>query len=305
MTTDNDNDALAAEYVLGTLDAEERAQAELTISVDPSFAAAVRAWERRLGELSAMVDPKEPPANTFDRIKARVAGVEPAPFKLPEIAEPPKPEPELVAAPPVAAPIMPPPAPIVVKERDEAEVIALSRRVGKWRTMTVLTGAIAACLIAFVVTQAMNPDALPPQLRPKPKIVEVTKTVEVPAPTPAEFVAVLQKDEFSPAFLLTLDLQKKTVTVRAVGAEPQAGKSYELWLVSEKYATPQSLGLIGEQQFTVRQALGKYDAGTINRATYAVSLEPQGGSKTGVPTGPVLYSGKLMQATPPAISQTP
>ena len=95
------------------------------------------------------------------------------------------------------------------------------------------------------------------------------------------------------------------MTVRAVGAERQAGKSYELWLVSDKYPAPRSLGLIGEQQFTVREALSGYDAGTINRATYAVSLEPEGGSKTGVPTGPVLYSGKLMQATPPAISQTP
>jgi anti-sigma-K factor RskA len=302
VTADDNNDVLAAEYVLGTLDAEERAQAELTISLDATFAAAVHAWERRLGELSAMVDPKEPPADTFERIKSRVAGVEPAAFKLPEVAEAPKPAPEPIA---VAAAPAALPAPIVVTERNEAEVVALSRRISRWRTVTLMTGALAACLVAFMVVRETDPDKLPVQLRPKPRIVEVTKTVEVPTTAPAEFVAVLQKDAFSPAFLLTLDLQKKTVTVRAVGAERQAGKSYELWLVSEKYATPQSLGLIGDQQFTVRQALDKYDAGTVNRATYAVSLEPEGGSKTGVPTGPVLYSGKLMQATPPAISQTP
>ena len=33
-------------------------------------------------------------------------------------------------------------------------------------------------------------------------------------------------------------------------------------------------------------------------ATYAVSLEPEGGSPTGLPTGPVLFTGKLIQATP-------
>ena len=201
MTADDNNDALAAEYVLGTLDAEERAQAELTMSVDAAFAASVRAWERRLGELSAMVDPKEPPGDTFERVKARIAGVEPGAMKLPEFAEAPKPE-------PVPAPA-PAPAPVVVPERNDAEVIALSQRVGRWRTATLMTGTLAACLVAFMVVRETNPDALPAPLRPKPKIVEVTKTVEVTAPAPAEFVAVLQKDEFSPAFLLTLDLQRR------------------------------------------------------------------------------------------------
>ena len=33
-------------------------------------------------------------------------------------------------------------------------------------------------------------------------------------------------------------------------------------------------------------------------ATFAVSLEPEGGSPTGQPTGPVVFSGKLIKATP-------
>lgn len=291
---DNDKDALAAEYVLGTLDAEERAQAQLQVTVDPEFAAAVKAWECRLGELSAMVDAKEPPPETWQRVKARIAGVEPsAMMSLPELA-PAAPE----VKPSAEAAVAPPP------DRS-AEIVELSQRANRWRTASLLTGALAACLLAFVLIRETNPDALPQGLRPKPKIVEVVKNVEVTAPAPAEYVAVLQKDAFSPAFLLTLDLAKQTVTVRAVGAERQAGKSYELWLVSDKFAGPRSLGLIGDQQFTVRQALAGYDAGTINRATYAVSLEPEGGSPTGAPTGPVLYTGKLVQTTPPAISGTP
>ena len=293
MSDDDDKDALAAEYVLGTLDTDERVQAQLMISVDKGFAAAVSSWERRLGELSAMVDSKEPPAETWDHVKAKIVGVDPsAALKLPAVE--------------MSQPVTVAPAPII-HERGAAgaDVIQLSRRVSRWRSATVLMGALAACLVAFIVLGETNPDMLPLQLRPKPKVIQVTNTIEVTAPAPAEFVAVLQKDTFSPAFLLTLDLAKRTVTVRAVGAEHQAGKSYELWLVSEKYATPQSLGLIGDQQFTVRKALEKYDAATVNRATYAVSLEPEGGSKTGVPTGPVLYTGKLVQATPPSIAQTP
>jgi anti-sigma-K factor RskA len=180
-----------------------------------------------------------------------------------------------------------------------ADIIDLSQRLKRWRAAAVLTGALAACLLALVVVQETNPDLLPVPLQPKTKTVEVAKTVEVPSPRPAEFVAVLQRDAASPAFLLTFDLDKRTLTVRTVGAERQAGKSYELWLISDKYPAPRSLGVIGAAPYTVRSAAPEYDPVVINRATYAVSLEPEGGSPTGAPTGPVLYSGRLLQATAP------
>ncbi len=68
MTMDEDRDGFAAEYVLGTLDADERAQADTLLQVDTDFAAAVRQWERRLGELNVLVAPVEPPAPVWDRI---------------------------------------------------------------------------------------------------------------------------------------------------------------------------------------------------------------------------------------------
>ena len=34
----------------------------------------------------------------------------------------------------------------------------------------------------------------------------------------------------------------------------------------------------------------------ISEATYAVSIEPRGGSPTGAPTGPVVFTGKLIEA---------
>src|SRR5262249_44106216 len=78
------NDALAAEYVLGTLDSHERALAR-TLLTDEGFAAKVRLWERRLGELHFMVEPVEPDAQIWPRIKARIYGPPPAPnARLPE-----------------------------------------------------------------------------------------------------------------------------------------------------------------------------------------------------------------------------
>src|SRR5215467_1738893 len=74
---DDAQDALAAEYVLGTLSADEREHAEALMSLDPHFAALVRTWERRLGELNVMVEAVEPPPEVWDKIKAEIGDVPP------------------------------------------------------------------------------------------------------------------------------------------------------------------------------------------------------------------------------------
>jgi anti-sigma-K factor RskA len=186
-----------------------------------------------------------------------------------------------------------------------ADVIRLTRRARRWRGIAVITTAMAAALAALVVARDYRPDLLPAQIRPTPLIQIVEKPVEVPSQRPAQYVAVLQKDSSSPAFLLTFDLGRRTLAVRRVGAEKQPGKSYELWLIADKSSAPRSLGLIGSDEFTLHPEPSS-DPVMINAATYAVSLEPEGGSPSGAPTGPVLYTGKLIQATPRGFDlQTP
>ena len=73
---DDDRDALAAEYVLGTLSAEERNQAEALLAKDAGFAETVRLWEHRLGELNVMVEAVEPPPDLWERIKTGIDGAE-------------------------------------------------------------------------------------------------------------------------------------------------------------------------------------------------------------------------------------
>ncbi len=153
----------------------------------------------------------------------------------------------------------------------------------------------------------VRPDLLPAAWRPVPQVVEkrveVVRTVEVPSQKIAEYVAILQKEPAAPAFLLTLDLDRRVLSVRKVGAEPQPGRDYELWLVAQPAAAPQSLGIIGEGEFTVRRSLGAYASATLGAATFSVSVEPAGGSPTGQPTGPVVFTGKLTQTTPPAFPE--
>jgi anti-sigma-K factor RskA len=163
-------------------------------------------------------------------------------------------------------------------------VIDLTQRLNRWRTATAAIGALAATLMMFVALQEFTPDILPSALRPK-----------VPA---ARLIAVLQRDETAPAFLLTVDTAARTMTVRRVAAGIEPGYSYELWMVSPRLGAPRSLGIVGNDEFTQRPLLASYDPDTINSATYAVSLEPEGGSRTGAPTGPVLWTGRLVEATP-------
>jgi anti-sigma-K factor RskA len=266
MTDDTETpDGLAAEYVLGTLGADERAQAEALIRDDPAFARLVRGWARRLGELNVMVHPVEPPPGTWERIQARIGAAAPSAAAHPGPAGP------------AAA---------------ESNVVDLSARLGRWRRAAAGLAALAAVLVALVATQLFNPAVLPGPLRPKPADI-----ANAPV-NPGRFVAVLQQNAASPAFILTVDVATRTASVRRVSAEQPAGKSYELWLVSDRFPGPRSLGLVGTTEFA-RPALASFDPPTISGATYAVSLEPEGGSPTGAPTGPVLYAGKLIESVPP------
>ena len=290
MAYSEDHIALAAEYALGTLDADERAQVEIMMAADKEFAAIVQAWEFRLGVLNQMVGSVEPRPLVWDNIRRAIGHSEQAPLVLPEAPPPIAPAPEandnVVAAalPPVAA---------------GSNVIQLNSRVRRWRNVASFASAIAAALLVMVGLQVYQPDALPDSIRPKPR----TQVVEVktqPAAAAAQYVALLQSGGGAPAFILTVDAATKNFTVRKVGAQPEAGRSYELWIVSDKLQRPRSLGVIGRNDFTARPVLSGYDADLVNQATYAVSIEPEGGSPSGAPTGPVVFTGKLIETVPPA-----
>jgi len=285
MPYSEDHIALAAEYALGTLDADERAQVETMMSVDKDFAAIVDAWEDKLSVLNQMVGSVEPRAEVWDKIKEAVGHSEPqAPLVLPQ-------------APPVVVPEVKEPAEVV----DTSNVIRLSAQARLWRNVARFTTAIAAALVAMIAVGVYQPDLLPDGVRPKPRVqvVEVKPPV-VPATASAQYVAVLQKEGGSPAFILTVDGASKNFTVRKVGAAPEPGKSFELWLISDKLQRPRSLGVIGGGDFTARPVLSSYDNDTINTATYAVTVEQAGGSPDGNPHSAPVFTGKLIEAVPPA-----
>jgi anti-sigma-K factor RskA len=279
----DDHIALAAEYALGTLDADERAQVETMMSVDRDFTAMVEAWQHKLGALNQMVGSVEPPPEVWDRIRIAVGHSEPqAPILLPQ---------------------PPPPVTPDVDEPDVAlgnsNVIRLSAKARRWRTVATAASAIAAALVAIIAVGLFQPDLLPDTIRrPRTQVVEA-KAPAAAVPS-AQYVAVLQKEGGSPAFILTVDGATRNFTIRKVGASAEPGKSFELWLISDKLPRPRSLGVIGGGDFTSRPVLASYDADMVKAATYAVTIEQAGGSPDGNPHSTPVFTGKLIEAVPPA-----
>jgi anti-sigma-K factor RskA len=286
MAYSDDHIALAAEYALGTLDADERAQADAMMSADKDFTAMVQAWEHKLGVLNQMVGSVEPRPEVWDRIRATVGHSEPqAPIVLPAPSAPITTPVEEWAA--VAAVV------------DNSNVIRLTADVRRWRTVATFTSAIAAALVAMIGIVFLLPGLLPDSMRrPRTQVAEA-RAPRSPAAS-AQYVAVLQKEGGSPAFILTVDGATRNFTIRRVDAPAEPGKSFELWLISDKLSRPRSLGVIGGGDFTSRTALSSYDADMVKAATYAVTVEQAGGSPDGNPHSAPVFSGKLIEAVPPA-----
>jgi anti-sigma-K factor RskA len=353
---EEDQETLAAEYVLGTLSGEEREHAEALRSFDPEFDAAVKQWERRLGELNVMVEAVEPPPAVWEKIKSDI-GIESPPELEPEAvaetegvhelesAESPETAPDLLFAETeglheaatheeaaaeehAEAPAhdfgahdfgselasepgdrlgshFPPPLSARREVAEQgAEIVALRKRVGRWRGFTAGLGAIAALLAAYIAVSKVAPNLIPAKLRGTGG--DLVAQTEPPERGPVDrLVAVLQQAPIAPAFLLTVDTQQRTVVVRRVSAGQENGRSYELWLVNGRSSPPRSLGVVGNDEFTQRPLPANIDLDALRSASFAVSLEPAGGSPSGAPTGPVLFTGKAVDSLPAAPPPAP
>lgn len=112
----------------------------------------------------------------------------------------------------------------------------------------------------------------------------------VPAPVSPQAIAVLSNSQQQGIWVIGINPAQNRLTVQTAAA-PNIGPdhSLQLWLIPPG-GKPQSLGLLdvsGNRR--VDLAPLKPDA----LPDLAISLEPPGGSPTGQPTGPVLFSGKI------------
>ncbi|MBL8353209.1 MAG: anti-sigma factor [Burkholderiaceae bacterium] len=223
-------DALAAQYVAGTLRGPARRRFEALLGSHPALRAAVADWQARLMPLTAVVAEEAPPARVWAGIERRLW-------------------------PPAAAPLP----------------LPWWRRLETWRAAAGLA-TVAALTLGVLLS------AVPPQ----PPVIVVLQGTAAGADGTGPFVASFSGDGRA---LVTRPLQPVALA---------ADRALELWAVPPSGA-PRSLGLISAAGTTViaRDRLPRALLDSRHTAALAVSVEPPGGSPTGVPTGPVIYAGKL------------
>jgi anti-sigma-K factor RskA len=143
-----------------------------------------------------------------------------------------------------------------------------------WRAATVVFAGIALAL-------AVIPG----------KPVEPPITIVKVAPTRA---AILQApgQSSTPAWIVTFDPQGNVLMAPEVRSDNPADASVQLWTYTEPLRQPRSLGLVDPNKpITIPASL----MGEIGSEQYfEMTLEPQGGSANGSPSGPVLFIGQVV-----------
>ncbi len=229
-------DIAAAEYVLGTLPADERVRMASRLQAEPELRHAVLLWQARLAPLDATAEPQMPSSGLWEAIERATAG----------------------SAPPLAGP------------EPASNVVQLRRRLALWRAGALVTGALAAGLAGIVVLDRLSIG---------------------PQPTGGRYVAVVDTGGREPALIAEVDTGTGVIHVRTVNAQIPSGRSLELWHVAENHA-PRSLGIL--QAGEVAQTIQDVASTGPLEGEIAVTVEPEGGSPSGAPTGDVVYSGRLI-----------
>ena len=144
-----------------------------------------------------------------------------------------------------------------------------TRGVGLWQALAASLAAVAVLLGGLYFNQTRSVDQ-------------------------AQYVAVVTDQQTGPVWLLQAfarELRVSTVNPRPA----PAGNSYELWMLQGAGLPPVSLGLIPGTGNAVLP-LNAAQLGVLAQTmTLAVSLEPAGGSPTGLPTGPVIFTAPLLR----------
>ena len=256
-------DLTAAEYALGVLNSEERAVVEARAETDAAFAEEILHWVMRFSPLMELVDPEEPSVALWGRIQAVVSRSRPRVETPPQLSLEPQPEPTLATAPPAA--------------NDEAP----RRSPGLWRTWAVGASAIAAAAILFIGVRLVAPGVLP---------------ATAPLGHGPTLVARLSLTQ-SGAGVVTVayDAQRSTLYAApdADFSIPKA-RAAELWLIPAD-GKPRPMGVIDASKPATMPMPPQFRSLAQADAKLALSIEPEGGSPTGAPTGPVIAAGGFQQ----------
>jgi anti-sigma-K factor RskA len=111
--------------------------------------------------------------------------------------------------------------------------------------------------------------------------------------TGPELVAALEAQGSNVKFVAVYNRAAGTIDIAAISGTAVPDKDFELWAIHGS-ASPVPMGVIPidtKSSIAVSAEMQRdMAAGTV----FAVSLEPKGGSPTGLPTGPIVAQGAAM-----------
>ena len=144
-----------------------------------------------------------------------------------------------------------------------------------WNRLAVWRGAAAVFLAAAIALGVMQ-------------------AVERRAPAPG-VVVILAGSDTRPAMIATAAPGETVLHLKPIGAtSPPAGRVYELWGLP-RGAPPRALGVIPAGAVAKLPTRSAAVPLLTSFLALAVSVEPPGGSPTGAPTGPVVFTGRVEQ----------
>ena len=117
--------------------------------------------------------------------------------------------------------------------------------------------------------------------------------IELPPQPGAPAIASLSGEKGS-ALAISYDSSVRRLTVAPIQLDPGKGDA-ELWVIPVGAKEAISLGVIDARKPSLHQLNPAQARLVAAGATFAVSLEPTGGSPTGHTTGPIVASGKLAE----------
>ncbi|WP_306754270.1 anti-sigma factor [Paracoccus actinidiae] len=153
---------------------------------------------------------------------------------------------------------------------------AVPERPGAWRSLALWRGLTAAATAAFLLALSL------PLLSPPP-------------PTPEmRLVALLAHEGSNVHYMAVYDTDDGAVGLSHLSGNPAPGQDFELWVIRDPQRPPVSLGVIPAGEAAAHLAVDDRTRALVEAgAQLAITLEPQGGSATGLPSGAVVAAGDL------------
>ena len=251
-------DRLASSYALGTLRGGARRRFETLAREHPTLRAAALVWQTRLSGMNELQGQQMPSPLVWTRIENLVRADEQAQGMK------------------------------ALRDAASAQSTPPQGIHGWWRGLSLWRGVAAAGALASVVAVVAGlnvRDQMGGEIRRLQAQLLATPQIE--------YVAVLADDKSTASMLVTFDPKNRKLVLQRVGAYQEAGdRSLQLWALPPS-GGPRSLGVLGSDKLLQLTAT---DGDVRAVPTLAISLEPKGGvPSAGGPTGPVLFTGALIQ----------